>query len=86
MPSKNIFGIDINYADYSSDRKASVYVTQPKLRHESNQLNVGLYSQNSINLSDNINLLSSNSNNRNLILIISRKRLKYKFQRKCKFP
>jgi len=56
MPSKNIFGIDINYADYSSDRKASVHVTQPKLQHESNQLSVGLYSQNSINISDNINL------------------------------
>ena len=56
MPSKNIFGIDINYADYSSDRKASVHVTQPKLRHKSNQLSVGLYSQNSINLSDNVNL------------------------------
>ena len=56
MPSKNIFGIDINYADYSSDRKASVYATQPKLRHESNQLSFGLYSQNSINLSNNLNL------------------------------
>ena len=56
MPSKNIFGIDINYADYSSDRKASVHVTQPKLRHKSNQLSVGLYSQNSINFSDSVNL------------------------------
>ena len=56
MPSKNIFGVDINYADYSSDRKASVYVTQPKLRHKSNQLSIGLYSQNSISLSDNVNL------------------------------
>ena len=56
MPSKNIFGIDMNYADYSSDRKASVHVTQPKQRHESNQLSVSLYSQNSISLSDNINL------------------------------
>jgi iron complex outermembrane receptor protein len=56
MPLKNIFGIDINYADYSSDRKASVHVTQTKLRHESNQLSVSLYSQNSVSLSDNINL------------------------------
>ncbi len=56
MPSKNIFGIDMNYADYSSDRKASVHVTQPKQRHESNQLSVSLYSQNSVSLSDNINL------------------------------
>ena len=56
MPSKNIFGIDMNYADYSSDRKASVHVTQPKQRHESNQLSVSLYSQNSVSLSDNIHL------------------------------
>ena len=56
MPSKNIFGIDMSYADYSSDRKASVHVTQPKQRHESNQLSVSLYSQNSVSLSDNINL------------------------------
>ena len=56
MPSKNIFGIDVNYADYSSDRKASVHVTNPKQRHKSNQLSIGLYSQNSTNLSDNLNL------------------------------
>ena len=54
--SKNIFGIDINYADYSSDRKTSVHVTQPKQRHESNQLSLGLYSQNSVNVSENINI------------------------------
>ena len=56
MPSKNIFGIDVNYADYSSDRKASVHVTNPKQRHKSNQLSIGLYSQNSTNLFDNLNL------------------------------
>ena len=55
-PNKLFNFFDINYADYSSDRKTSVHVTQPKQRHESNQLSVGLYSQNSINVSDNINL------------------------------
>lgn len=55
-PSKNIFGVDLNYADYSSDRKASVHITNPKQRHKSNQLSIGLYSQNSTNLSDKLNL------------------------------